>query len=225
MSISGNTASPKGKLQLGNEKIVLKVDDSQAGAATQKFTIDADSVLVSLFASTVDAELDVTVSTYGKDGEEVEIISFPQLTAATPDLIIKKAAATMSNIVIRATYTGAATFEARARGIGTGEASVRILGASKARASAKTLDIADGAQLVVPSSLTDRQGFIVQNWSPNAPAAVVYMGFSAAEAVSGTGWPLIKNASIGVDLAAGDEIYVATDTDGADVRIIEAGAE
>ena len=220
MTISGNTASPPGKLATGNEKVVLKVDDSGAHTVTRTFTIEADSVLVSLFASTVDAELDVTVSTYGKKGEEVDIITFPQLTAASSNLILRKAAATMSNIKITATYTGAATFEVRARGIGTGEASVRILAANEAKAS--QTDVGTSATLLVPAALNDRAGLVVKNNNFTA-GQTLYVGFALAEATAAVGYPLGPQEALGIDVAAGQEVY-AIGTTTIDVRIMEASS-
>lgn len=220
MSIGKNTSRPRGPLQPGQTRIVMDEVTEGAGSSTEKFVIEADSILVSLFASTVDAELDVVVSTYTETGKEVDIITFPQLTAATTNLVIRKAAATMSNIIIRATYTGAAEFEVRARGIGTGEASVRILAANEAKAS--QTDVSTTPVLLVPAALNDRAGLVVKNNNFTA-GHILYVGFSLAEATAAVGYPLGPQEALGIDVAAGQEVY-AVGTTSIDVRIMEASS-
>lgn len=220
MTIGKNTSRPRGPLQAGQTRIVLDLEETDAGTKTEKFVIEADSILVSLFASTVDAELDVVVSTYTESGKEVDIITFPQLTASTTNLVIRKAAATMSNIIVRATYTGAATFEVRARGIGTGEASVRILAANEAKAS--QTDVGTSAQLLVGAALNDRAGLVVKNNNETA-GQKLYLGFTLAEATAATGYPLGPLEALGIDVAAGQEVY-AIGTTTIDVRILEASS-
>lgn len=195
------------------------VSTGGAGSKTVEASVESDSVLVSLFAEVVSGTLDVVVYTLTESGKEVEILSFPQLAAPTGELVIKKAAVTMSRIKIVATYSGDSTFEVRARGIGIGETSVKIAGADEAKASQK--DISTGTPTVlIGSSLTDRGGMVIKNYTAGT---VLYVGFSPAETTLANGYPIGSFESLGLDIASGVTVYAVADTGTVDVRLLESG--
>jgi hypothetical protein len=210
---------PIDKGKIPHQVTCTLIDEATSGAGTTEVqaSIEGDSVVVSLFAEVVTGTLDVTVYTLTEDGKELEIISFPQLSAPTSELLLKKAALAMSRIRVEATYTGQATYEVRAKPISAGETSVRLLGASEGKASQIT--IPSTATVLIPASLTDRSGLIVKNFDNSK---TIYLGYTLAETTTGNGYPLGPQESMGMDIAAGVTIYAISDSPSADVRIMEA---
>jgi hypothetical protein len=206
-----------GPIPYGKTETIISRAASSAGTITEYFHIESDSVLVSLFADVVSGTLDVAVFTLTEEGKEIGIINFPSLSAPTSELLLKKAAAAMSRIKVVATYSGATTFEVRARSIGAGESSVKILGASQAKAS--QLTVGTTPTLLFPVSLTDRAGMIVKN---NGTSAILYIGYTVAEATTGNGYPVGPGESIGIDVGSGATIYGRSSTGTIDVRLMES---
>lgn len=205
-----------GALPRGKERLVIDETATTSGSKTVELGVDADTVIVSIFVTSVSGDLDVSVGTKGGEGE-VEVISFPTVSSPTADLLIRKAAAIMDRLVITATYTDAVDYEVRVRGVGTGESSVRILGANEATASQTDIS---GVDVLVPAALSDRAGLIVKN---NNSTGILYVGFTASEATSGNGYPIGPGESLGMDVAAGQEVYAVASTGTIDVRLLEAG--
>lgn len=201
----------------GKQITVMDLSPSAGGSHTETFAIDADTLLISLFAVSVSGTLDVSVETFTDDNKSVEIIQFPQLNSATSNLLLRRAAVSMQNVRITATYSAAAEFEIRARGLATGETSVRILGANTGRAA--QIDIDTTSQVLVPSALTDRTGIVIKN---NNSSGILYLGYSASEATVADGYPVGPGESIGMDVSAGAEIYARASTGTIDVRLMEA---
>lgn len=219
-----STPGIRGPLPQGKTATIMGSQNGASdleGTLVKEFSLDADSILVSLFATSVAGTLDVSVSTFTEEGKEVNVITFPQVTTTSTSLVIRKAAAVMSNIRVTATAAGgAATFEVRARGIGTGEASVRILAANEAKAS--QTDVSTSATLLIPAALNDRAGLVIKN--NNATAGnILYIGFTLAEATTGNGYPLGPLEALGIDVSAGQEVYAIGSTT-IDVRILEASS-
>lgn len=208
-----------GPIPHGKTETVMNLVTTSAGTRIEYFSVEADSVLISLFAEVVSGTLDVSVYTLTEEGKELQVITFPTLNAPTSELLLKKAAAVMSRIKVVATYSGASTFEVRARAIGAGETSVKILGASQAKASQLTVGIIPTP--LFPVSLTDRAGMIVKN---NGTTAILYIGYSIAETASGIGYPIGPGESLGIDLGSGSTIYGRASTGTIDVRLMESAS-
>lgn len=210
-----------GPLPQGKTAVVIDETVTAAGLTVKEFGIDSDSVLISVFAENVTGDLDIVVKTVTDNNlgiKELPVITFPTITAATSNLIIRKAAAVMSRIRIEVTYTGTATYQVWARGVGTGEASVRILGASDG--SSTQVDIGSVTPtLLVPSALADRSGIIIKNYNASG---VLYLGYSSAEANSLTGYPIGPNEALAIDISASGAIYGIASTGTIDCRIMQA---
>lgn len=206
-----------GPIAVGKTMTVFTTNATAAGSDSRDFSIESDSILVSLFVDSVGGDLDVVVYTMTESGKELEIIRFPTISAPTVELLLKKAAAAMSRIRIEATYTDAATFEVRAKGITAGQTDVKISGAANFQVSQKT--ISTTAELLIPASLTDREGLVIKNFSGNT----LYIAETLAKAITGTAYPLSPGESLGMDLASGAELYAVADSGTIDVRIAEAG--
>lgn len=209
-----------GPLPQGKQATIFSRTETVAGSASCELTLDADTLLASLYVTSITAgSLSVVVETLTDNDKALVIIEFPTLTAPTTELVLQKAAAAMARVRFTATWTGAVTFDVRARGLGLGETNTKLVGASSAVASQKDID--DSApQVLIPLSLAQRSGLVIRNWSA---AGTLYVGFTAPEANPATGYPIAPKEQIGMDLATGATLYAIADAGTIDVRIVEAG--
>lgn len=211
-----NTTIP---LPVGKTTPLLRVEHPEQGGWEVFFSLDADSVLMSLYVGSIaSGSLDITVYTYAEEGKEVSIITFPSISGPTGELLLRKAAATMSNIRVVVTATGPVVFDLRARGISAGETSVKIQ--SAADLSTSQLTVGTTPLSILPSVLTDRQGVVIRNWSTTD---TLYVAESIAKATSVVGYPLGPGESIGIDITAGQVLYGVAQPTSVDVRIMQAG--
>jgi len=216
MSVVPYTAGP---LTTGKEVQVLKETTAAAGTKSVIFSVDAENLLVS--AAIVSTSGDVNIKVYtqgGDDGQELEIISFPTISSPTSSLVMKKTAQTLQRVRVEVTYTGACSFNIRARGISGASGGVSILGSSSATASAAT--VTTTAAILVPSALTDRKGVVVKN---NNLSGTMYVGFAMAQASSSVGYPVGPQEALALDVDSGVEVYAVADAGTIDVRLLEAG--
>jgi hypothetical protein len=150
-----------GSLPRGREFLLISDNKAEAGTTVETIGIASDSVLVSVFCKSVTGTLQIRVFTEVDVGEDVEIITFPEITTATANLLIRKAALSMDRVRVEAVYSGASEYSVRIRGIGAGETSVRIEGQTSATASKE--DIGTTPQIIIPSDMEDRTGLILKN--------------------------------------------------------------
>ena len=217
MAVVPYTAGP---LTQGKEVQVLKATETGAGTKSVIFSVDAETILVSLAVVSTSGDVNVNVYTQGgDDGQELQIISFPTVSAPTTSLVMKKAAQTLQRVRVEVIYTGACQFNVRARGISGGAADVRILGASTASASQTT--VGTSATTIVPAALTDRKGVVVKN--NNTGTGTIYLGFTAGEASLTSGYPIGPQEALALDVDSGVAVYGIADTGTIDVRLLEAG--
>lgn len=209
------TTSP---IPVGKTSPLLIVPDPTIGDWEVHFSLDADSVLFSLYVGALPSgSLTVTAYAVADEGKEVEIVSFPTITSPTANLLLRKAAVSLSRVRVVISSTGPATFDLRARGISAGETSVKIESAPNLLTS--QLTVSTTPLSILSSSLTDRSGIVIRNWG----STTVYLGETSAKATSAVGYPLGAGESIGIDIQAGQVVYGATAAGSTDLRIFEAG--
>lgn len=191
-----------------------------AGSTSKEGSTRTDSILVSLWVPTVTSgTLSVKVYTLSDSGKEVVLITFPILSAGTTELLLRKSAVTLQRFRIEATYTGVVEYEIYVRAItGAGESSARILGSSNWAVSQK--DIPTSSTELIPSSLTDRSGLVIKNWSATA---TVYIGEDSSKAQISLGYPLAPRDALALDIAAGASVWAISDSGVADIRIAQSG--
>lgn len=200
-------------------KCIIEEAPTAGGTKVETFSIHSGSVMVSVFARTVDASLQVTIYTYGdNEDEDLEIITFPALSAPTTNMLLKKSSLTLNKIKVVVTYTGACDYTILARGIESADSTVSIAGANSASASQK--DVGVTALELIPASLLDRKGLILRN---NSETAIVYIGYTEAEATIANGFPLYAKDAIPVDVEAGVDVWAISTEAATDIRIMEAG--
>lgn len=211
-------------LQPGAQARIFVMSPTAAGTQTAVVTTEADTILISLFAASVTGTLDVSVynivgpAQTGGQTRRSLAFAFPQLTATTTDLLLRRASVTTEQVEIEVTYSGACEFELWARAVYGGATDARILGAASLRVSQVTVGVLP--TILIPASLTDRSGIVIKNWSA---ATDLYVGESAAKADVSVGYPLAARDGLAVDLAAGQAIWGVAATGTVDVRLGESG--
>lgn len=207
-----------GPVAVGRSIPVYRESLSAAATLQKTVLLEADSCLISLWVSSLSSgSLSVEVSTITEVGREFPIITFPAVTGPTSNLLLKKASLAMSRVVVRVIATGVCSFDVDLRGIGAGEASTKIVGSSNAVAVKYAATSTPG--IVIPSTLSDRNGLVLKN---NGPTGILYMGFSLAEATLATGYPLAVGESLALDIAAGVNIYGVSSGGTLDIRTMQA---
>jgi hypothetical protein len=216
MAVVPYTAGP---LTQGKEVQVLKSTKTAAGTETVIFSVDAETVLVS--AAIISTSGDVTIKVYtqgGDDGQELEIISFPTISAPTTSLVMRKAAQTLQRVKVEVTYTGACAYNIRARGVAAAAASVTIEGSGNFTVEQK--DVTTSAAVLLAAGLTDRRGILVRN---HATTETLYIAETLAKATTADGYPVPAGGNIAIDLQAGAAIYAVADSGTIDTRIVQVG--
>lgn len=178
----------------------------------------ATTVVASLFVRSVSGTVKVEVFTYTAEGE-VKIIDFPLINAPTTQLLLKQAAATMSNIRVVITHSDDCDIAMALKGSNGGATSVLVIGPATARAYSASATTTTA--VLVPSTLTDRQGLTLMN---NGAGPILYVGFSSSQASTSEGWPIPQGGTLAMDLASGEEIYATASAGTIDVRIMESGS-
>lgn len=209
------------RVTLGRTEKVLIVENQVAGVYRYVIGVDCDAVLASLYVETVNSgTLDIAAITYSGDYTEdktAPAFAYPTLTAPTGGLLLKKAAAVMSWLEFLVTSTGTTSYEIHVKGISAGESTVKISGSAGATSSSTT--VGTSPTLIIPTSLTDRSGLIIKNYTAGS---ILYIGFTPGEAQPSTGYPLVYGESMGMDLSSGATLY-GYGTLPTDVRILQAG--
>ena len=210
-------------LPQGKMRQLLEESPTATGSKTYGFTLDAEDVFVTLYATAISGSLTLKVYEYVghiDEGKNNLLQDFGTLTGADIDtLITRKAGTIASNLYVEVTYTGACSYGVYVKGAAQGEASVRILGANAGRNS--NINVTTTPVNVIPTSLTDRAGILIWN---NSTTTKLWWGFTSSEASPTTGMPLLPQAPMGIDMASGAEIWMRSDSGTVDVRISEASS-
>lgn len=201
---------------LGNGMQVRLLQESpvSAGVSEKQIAIQTDTVLLTLFASEIENTLAVTAYAVAEAGQETELFSFPVLSAGTSELLLKRAAISTSNVVVRALYSGGCKYTVHARGVQGGISDTKLRGAEILVTS--QVIVGTTATLLVPASMEDRVSIAVKNWSSDTD---VFIGESEDNML----YPLAGRDSITIGLSAGQELWGYASANSADVRIAEIG--
>lgn len=208
-------------LSMGKSLTVANSSPVTGGVEERRFSVESDTVLISVYAAAVSGTVDVKVYTQAGDDDtqSTEVISFPTINAPTTELLLKKAAVVMQYIRVVITYTGACTYTVKAKALSTGETSVRLLGQNAATAYATT--IGTSATLLIPASISDRVGIALHNTST---VDLVYIGFNSTECTSVNAWEISPGEKLGLDVASGVDVYARAAAGSIKIKIMEAGS-
>jgi hypothetical protein len=106
----------------------------------------------------------------------------------------------------------------KVRAVNSGTSDTKILGSDNMRVTQTTVGVTP--IVLIASSLLDRTGLVIKNWSVTQ---TLYIGESAAKADAAIGYPLAPRDAIAMDVSAGSQVWAVSDAAGADARVIEAG--
>lgn len=205
-------------LPQGKTSPLLRVETPTTSTWEITFSLDADSVLFSLYVGSLSSgSLSVTAYTVADVGQEIQIVSFPTITGPTANLLLRKAAVSLSNVRVSVVSTGPVTLDLRARGISSGETSVKIDSAGSI--TTNQLTVGTTPLSLFASALTDRNGVVIRNWGN----VTLYIAETSAKATPALGYPIGGQESLGIDIQAGQVIYGAVASGSTDVRTMEAG--
>lgn len=205
-------------LHPGVQYLVLNESPTVSGTTSREVNIQSDAILVTLFAQSVTGTLDVNVYATTDGGEQALLFSFPQLSAATSNLLLRRSSVATARIKVEVIYSQACSYRIHARAVSSGSGDTRILGSETLEVS--QLPVGTTPIVLIPSALEDRRGLIIKNWSSTQ---TVYIAETQAKATSSVGWPLLPKDSLAMDVAAGVTIWIVSDAPGADIRIAESG--
>lgn len=211
------------KLHHGVETAVLRVDETASGSADAIVVVQSDSILVTLFATTVGGTVDVEVYAITQGGpgtsdpaHEALLFAFPQLSAPSGSLLLQTAAATTARVRVKATWTGAAKFDVNARAINGGSSNTRVVAATTAVTDAMSVNTGT-PQILIPPSLVDGIGFLVKNWSSNG--ALIYISEDPTK-IPSQAWVLTPGETFDISVKGGQTWFAASSIDGANLRIV-----
>jgi hypothetical protein len=208
-------------LNPGKTERLITETTTGAGETSREGAVISDSLLATLWVDNVTSgTLTVTVYTLTDTGKEVELFSFPVLTAPTTNILLKKAGISLQRFRVKATYTGVCTYEVYIRAVsGIGESSTRILGSQSWEVGQTS--VGTTPLLLIPAAIVDRRGFIIRNFSTSGQ--LIYVAESSTSATLSVGFPIPPGETFAVDVASGAEVYVVSSAAGADVRYAQAG--
>lgn len=190
-----------------------------AGSTDKDGSIQTDAVAVTLWVDSIaSGSLSVTVFTLTDTGKEIELLSFPTVTAPSTTLLLRKSGVSLQRFRVVATYTGVCTYEIYARAVDSaGETSTKLLGSGSLATSAAT--VTTSVAPLIPASLTDRNGLTVKN---NGTFTIELSEDSGK--LPGQGWPISPGETWSLDVAGGVTIYaVSLGAGSVDVRVAESG--
>lgn len=222
-----NTLNSLGPIDNGKTARAIMETTVGADVTNVSFSVDADTLLVTLNIISIAPSTSLSINMYGRAGttgsNEKLILSFPVQTAATTELLVQKSAISLSNARIEATYDGAVSYEVWVRGVSgsVGDQTIKIIpgGADSLRASQTTITTA--ASLLVPPTPFDRAGIIIRNW--NQTSGVLYIKEDSTS-VTSVGYPLAPLEALAMDVDSNVSVYAQADTGTIDVRILEGGS-
>lgn len=206
-------------LNIGTQERYISETTIGSGVTVREGSVRTDSILVSLFVTSVaSGNLSVVVTTLTDEGKEATIITYPAISSGTTNLLLRKAAVTLQRFRITATYDSACTYEVYVRSIeGAGAANATISGSTSFTTS-KTL-VPSTPTILIPLSLDDRNGMSIINTSPTTTMWISEDSLKLPLQA----YPIYPGQSFALDVSAGVVIYALADSGTIDIRIAQSG--
>lgn len=200
-------------LNPGDVCVLLAEKPTGASTLDKCITVQSDGVLLSLFVESVTGTLDVNVYTQTKDGHERLIDTFPQISAPTVELLLRKQVLVHDQLRVEVITSDAACYDIRAKGVEAGVASVTLQGADSWQV---TNAFVTTKTLLIASDLDDRNGLMIRNANFNG-VEVLRVAESEAKIDAGVYASLLPGEAIQPDLRAGSEVWA--ESSGASIRV------
>jgi hypothetical protein len=163
--------------------------------------------------------LDVNIYTLTKSGHEKLIDTFPQISAPTTELVLRKQVEVHDQLRVEVITSDSAKYDIRAKGIEASLASVSIQGAENWTVTNETVS---AKQLLIPSDLEDRNGLMIRNANFNG-VEVLKVAESEAKIDADIYASLLPGEALQPDLKAGSEVWAVSSGGAIRVEITEIG--
>jgi len=181
---------------------------------TKTFKVQASGVLLSLYVQSLTGTLDVNVYTVTKSGEEKLIDTFPQISAPTTELILRKQVEVHDHLRVEVITSGAAKYDIRAKGVEASLASVEVRGADTW--SVDNTTVTSTPAVLISSDLEDRNGLMIRNANFTG-VEILRVAESEAKLLAGTYASILPGEALQPDIRAGNEVWA--ESSGADIRV------
>jgi hypothetical protein len=208
-------------LNKGDVCIVLNECPTGASTKDHTFTVQSDGVLLTLFVESISGLVDVNVYTLTKTGHEKLIDTFPQISAPTTEVLIRKEVQVHDQLRVEVITTDAAKYDIRAKGIDAGVSSVKITGSENWEVDKVT--VGTGNTLIIAADLDDRSGMAIRNGDFDKPLNTLYVAESEAKLDAGKGYPILPGEALQIDIKAGNEVWGFFDNTSGPVHNIQTG--
>jgi hypothetical protein len=206
-------------LNSGRTLVLFNGTLSGSGTELINFITHCDTFLLSVFVRSTSGDIDIAADVLHATGESDNVVTFPTLSAATTELVLKKAAVALGNAQLQIAYTGECDLRIVAKGLSVGDLSAQLVGAASLRATKVSPAVGTTPQLLVAAALDDRAGILIKNYDSNRS---VFLAETGPKTLT-DGYPLDPKESLGIDVAAGEEVWIVGEKIGMDVRILEGG--
>lgn len=207
-------------IDLGEVEIILIEDVQGASTKDRCVSVKSSGVLLSLFVQEISGTLDVNVYTLTTSGEEKLIDTFPQISAPTSELLLRKQIEVHDQIRVEVITSDSAKYDIRAKGVEAGVASITLQGATNWQVDNET--ITTTPRVLIPAELSDRNGMLIRNANFGG-SEVLRIAESEAKLLAGVYASVLPGESVQPDLRAGAAIWAESDTGSIRVEIIEIG--
>lgn len=207
-------------IETGTQVQLVSETTSGAGTTSRDGSIKSDSLVATLFVNSISpgASLDVSVYTLTDTGKQVLLFSFPTVSGSTTSLLLKKAGISLQRFLVVTTYSGIVSYEIYIRAVGTaGESSTSILGSNSFTTDG--ISIGTSPTILIPDSLTDRNGLVIKNWKGGGNLFVS----EDQTKLTSRAYPMAQGDAVAMDVGAGVTIYAVSDSGVIDVRIAQSG--
>jgi len=205
-------------------RLCTLLSESTTGASqeSKSISVRSEAVLLSLYVEEVTGTLDVNVYTWTKENpyEEKLIDSFPQITAPTGELVIRKQIEVMDHIRVEVITSDAAKYNVKAKGVRAGISSVSIQGAGSWQVTNDT--VTSTPTLIISGGLAGRTGLLVKNANYNT-GDILQVAESEAKLLAGIYYSVAPGAEVQPDVDAGNEVWMQSDGNPIRIEIIEVG--
>lgn len=209
--------NPNAALEQGSSISVINEAPTQSGTTTRLVKVAADGILLSVFVRSLVGSLNITIYAVNSSGARSKLFTFPQINAATSEVILRTIGPTLSLIEVQCQYTGACDYELDARGVSLAEVSTKSV-PSKSFLTGKVI-LGTLPVVLIPATTASRTAVLLKNLSN---FGTIYIGGSLDEASLATGFPVGPGESFGVEIVGGQAIYAIGTHSGIDIRYMEA---
>lgn len=202
------------------DQCALLIECPTAASTKEKsIAVESSGVLLSLYVESITGTLDVNVYTHTKKGHEKLIDTFPQISAPTTELLLRKQVEVHDHLRVEVITSGAAKYDLRAKGVEASLASVQVQGADAWNVQNATVTT---RQLLIAADLEDRNGLQIRNANFSG-VEILRVAETETKLIDGIYASVLPGEALQPDIRAGSEIWAESDGAAIRVEIVEIG--